>query len=432
MNTSLIGLIDLNNFYVSCERVFDPKLWGRPVVVLSNNDGACVARSQEAKALGIAMGVPWFQVAPLQHSHGLIALSSNYALYGRLSQRIAAIIRSHVPQQEIYSIDESFVDLSGIADPNTLATQLRQKILDWTHIPSCIGIATTKTRAKLANHIAKTHPEFQGVFNLESCTPQWQENIFRHMDVQEVWGIGRRMAKRLQNLGIHSVFDLYKANPHELHHQIGVVLARTILELQGKPCLNLHTQPVPQQQMVVSRSFSGLVTHINELKSALLQHTCRAAEKLRQRGLVTPALIVFAHTHPFRTQDPQYHGHCMVPLVTPSQDTLQLVQAAVQGLKQMYRPGYRYKKAGVMLPDLRPCHEQQSDWLDPGTSCQRQSLMQTLDQINQRFGQKTLVPASTLNTRRVAMRRDRCSPNYMGKWDEIFSVSCDQDFLRTW
>ncbi len=424
MTPTLIGLIDLNNFYVSCERVFDPGLWGRPVVVLSNNDGACVARSQEAKALGIAMGTPWFQVAPLQHSHGLIARSSNYALYGRLSQRIAEIIRDRVPQQEIYSIDESFADLSGIADPSALAHKLRQDILDWTHIPSCVGIASTKTRAKLANHIAKIHPEFQGVFNLETHTLKQQEDMFQSMDVQEVWGVGKRLANRLHNMGIHTVLDLYRTDPHNIRHLMGVVLARTVLELQGQSCLSLQTQPVPQQQMVVSRSFSGLATQIHELKAALLQHTCRAAEKLRQRGLVTSAVVVFAQTHPFRKQDPQYHGHCLIPLTTPTQDTLLMVQAAVQGLKQMYRPSYRYKKAGIILPDLRPVREQQTDWLDAGASCQRQNLMQALDQINQRFGQRTLIPASTLNSGLIAMRRDRCSPNYMGSWDEIFSVSC--------
>ncbi len=422
----LIALVDCNNFYVSCERVFDPRLRNRPVVVLSNNDGCAVSRSQEAKDLGIKMGAPWFQIRHFERSHGLVARSSNYALYGLLSNRVMSILRDMAPGQEIYSIDESFLELTGIADPLALGREMRARVLQWTHIPVCVGMASTKTRAKLANHIAKKSLKCQGTFNLESLTPEQEDRLLGKIEVGQVWGVGRRISDKLSRMGILTVKDLKRCDPDAIQERFSVVLARTVSELQGIACLSLEEVTPPKKQIMVSRSFGELITTEEELREAVVHYVTRAGEKLRQEGLMAQTLMVFAHSNPFREEDMQYRGARVIPLVTPTQDTRKLIAAALTGLSDLYVAGILYKKAGVMLTDLFGQDIQQEDLFAANDSEGSKRLMQVLDTINKHHGWGTIaMAASGLNEQRWRMRTDLKSPAYLSQWKEIRVAKTD-------
>lgn len=416
----LFALVDCNNFYVSCERVFDPSLRHRPVVVLSNNDGCAVSRSQEAKDLGIKMGAPWFDIRHMERSHGLVARSSNYALYGLLSNRVMSILRDMAPGQEIYSIDESFLDMSGIADPVALGREMRARVLQWTHIPVCVGIASTKTRAKLANHIAKKSTKSQGVFNLEQLTPEQEARLLSKIDVGNVWGVGRRISDRLSRMGILTVHDLMRCDPEVMRQHFSIVLARTVSELQGVSCLSMEDVAPPKKQIMVSRSFGELVTRYQDLQQAVVHYVSRAAEKLRKEQLTANTLMVFAHSNPFREKDLQYSGSRVIPLATPTQDTRKLIAAALSGLEDLYVPGILYKKAGVMLTELVDQHIQQNDLFDVSDSDGSKQLMQVVDSINRQHGRGTVfMAAAGVDQTRWKMRTDLKSPAYLSQWNQL-------------
>jgi DNA polymerase V len=416
----LFALVDCNNFYVSCERIFDSRLLHKPVVVLSNNDGCAISRSQEAKDLGIKMGAPWFEIRHLAQSHGLVARSSNYALYGIMSNRVMSILRDMAPGQEVYSIDESFLDMTGIADPVALGRMMHARVLQWTHIPVCVGIASTKTRAKLANHIAKKSRKCRGVFNLESLTKEQEDGLLGKIRVGEVWGVGRRISDKLSRQGIFTVRDLQRCDPDAIKDHFSVVLARTVSELQGTSCLSLEDVAPPKQQIMVSRSFGALVTRYDDLREAVVHYVTRAGEKLRNEGLTAHTLTVFAHSNPFREEDPQYSGSRVVPLVTPTQDTRKLIAAALAGLKDLYIPEINYKKAGVMLTDLVNQDIQQEDLFDVTDSDASKRLMQTIDAINDRQGRGTVyLSAEGGNHRSWRMQSKMRSPAYMSSWADI-------------
>ena len=419
----MFALVDANNFYVSCHRVFDPSLKGKPVVVLSNNDGCCVARSNEVKALGVKMTTPWFQIQDLARQHGIIAFSSNYTLYGDLSRRFHRVVGQFSPEQEIYSIDESFVSLDGFShlDLTEYGQSIRERVLQWVGLPVCVGIAPTKTLAKLANHVAKKREQYQGVFEYTKLSPEDRTALLDSIAVGEVWGIGRRIAERLEKLGITTVLQLRDADPKQIRQQFSVVVERTVMELNGYPCLHLEETVPAKKEIVSSRSFGQRVTRYEDLEEAVATYAARAAEKLRQQGSVTSALQVFLQTNPHKTDEPQYFPGIVVPLVQSTDDTAELIRQALRGLKQIYKTGYRFQKAGVMLMGLHAAGTRQSDLfcdITNGTS-KSDELMRTLDSINRRMGTGTLRFAAEGLHHRWKVRTDYPSPKYTTRWGEL-------------
>jgi len=418
-----IALVDCNNFYVSCERVFNPRLEGKPVVVLSNNDGCAVARSAEVKALGIKMGEPWFKMKEVAQKHGIIALSSNYSLYGDMSARVMSILSDFSPNQEIYSIDECFLDLDGF-DPNTLmdyGQKMRQTVRQSTGIPVCVGMADTKTLAKLANHCAKKGlAGSNGVCNFGSMDKQQLSALFSDIPVGEVWGIGRRITAKLNEMGILTIQDLRSADPEYIRQQFSVVVERTVKEINGIPCIELEDAAQPRQQIMVSRSFGNEVSQLADLSESISYYATLAAEKLRHDGSVASSLCVFVRTNPFKDDVPQYSRSMVVPLLRPTDDTFKLVQAALQGLKQIYRTGYGYKKSGVLLMALQPKGSVQASLFDePEDQAKSDSMMRVMDAINRKMGKGSVTVASSGVRPRWAMRREKKSPSYTTEWGEL-------------
>ena len=431
----MYALVDGNNFYVSCERIFRPSLQGIPAVVLSNNDGCAIARSNEAKALGIKMGAPWFQIKHLTDSHGLVALSANFALYGDISDRMMSLAAGLGPTQEIYSIDESFIGLEGVrGDLVERSHKIRSRILQWTGIPCGIGMGRTKTLAKLANHIAKTAERRPGVYpghlaqvcNLEVLSADERQRVFEATEVGEVWGIGRRISKQLTDGGIKTVQDLVRMDVATIRKGWSVVLERTVRELQGTPCIGLDDAPAPKKEIASTRSFGHAVTELSDLTQAVTEFASRAAEKVRKQHSLASEVMVFIRTSPFR-KDPQYSRSIVVPLRRPTADTGAIVQATVLGLRAIYCQGFKYVKAGVMLLDLQPDSIIQGE-LDLGgddsleNTADKARLMSALDAINKRYGRGTMKIASAGldGDRRVwSMRQERRTPAYTTNWADI-------------
>ena len=423
----LFALVDVNNFYVSCERVFQPKLEEVPMVVLSNNDGCAVARSAEVKALGVKMGTPWFQMQELARKHGIQAYSSNYTLYGDMSSRVVQVLKAFTPKLEVYSIDESFLQIETVLkqyqDTIELGQKIKQQVKDITGLPVCVGIGASKTLAKLANHLAKKHKQFVGVCDVNAMTKVELYQWMSETEVGEVWGIGRQIAKKLKAQNIHSVFDLLQASPQAMRQQFGVVIERLCYELRGTSCLELEEVAPAKQQIIASRSFGKLVTSQAELAESVATHAARAAEKLRAQNSTTGALTVFIQTNPFKQYEPQHHQSITIPLPDPSDNTLTLTNAALAGLKQIYKPNFRYKKAGVILNLIsdKPT-VQQSLFEDIETKGKSAHLMQAMDSINNRFGNAVLrsAAAGTNNTKQEwQMKSGNKSPNYTTQWDEL-------------
>jgi len=422
--TQLFALVDVNNFYVSCERVFQPKLEGLPMVVLSNNDGCAVARSAEVKALGIKTGTPWFQMEEIAKKHGIQAYSSNYTLYGDMSNRVVQVLRTFTPNLEVYSIDESFLRietlLKSYSSPGDLGQTIKEKIKVTTGLPVCVGMGESKTLAKLANYLAKKHSQFSGVCDISTMPKEELYQWMTETPVGEVWGIGRQIAKRLQAMKIQTVFDLLQASPQLMRQQFGVVMERLCYELRGVSCLQLEEVAPAKQQIVSSRSFGQLVTSLTALTESVATHTARGAEKLRGQHSVTGALTIFIQTNPFKQNEPQHHQSISVPLSDPTDNTLTLTTAAIEGLKQIYQSGFRYKKAGVIFNLLadKPT-VQRSLFDDIEVKGKSAGLMRALDSINNRFGSAVIRSAAAGTTQAWQMRSDKKSPNYTTRWDEL-------------
>lgn len=420
----LFGLVDVNNFYVSCERAFNPRLANVPVVVLSNNDGCAVARSNEVKALGVKMGTPWFQMKELARQHGIVALSSNYTLYGDMSNRVVSILREFAPDIEVYSIDESFLRVETVdhlyGGATAMGQSMRHRIRQWTSLPVCAGFGESKTLAKLANHLAKKNPVFDGVCDLTALTDAQRQHWMAEIEVGEVWGVGRKIAARLQTMGIRSVLDLATADLKLIRRQFGVVLERTVSELQGTSCLELDDLADPKQQIMASRSFGEMVEDLAELGEAVAWHIDRAAEKLRDQGSVAGAVYVFIQTNRFRQADPQCNPGVVVPLADVSDDTRALTTAAMKGLKNIYRPGYSYKKCGVMLMELTAKQQQQETLFnDAAARAKTAKLMVAMDAVNSVWGRGTLRTGAAGMSKGWAMRSENRSPRYTTSWDEL-------------
>jgi len=443
MAAPVYALLDGNNFYASCERVFNPKLNGQPVVVLSNNDGCAIARSEEAKALGIKMGAPWFQIRHLEQTAGLVALSANFELYGDMSQRMMTMAETLGCGQEVYSIDECFLDLSGIPNATERARQKQAEILQGIGIATCIGIGPSKTLAKLANHIAKSAdrkpgsypPQLGKVCNLAQLSERQLNWLCQRTEVGEVWGVGARIAQQLRDGGVRTVLDLKRLDPATVKRSWSVVLERTVRELNGIACLALDEQPMPKQQIACTRSFGQPVTALSDLREAVTEFAGRAAYKLRRQGSLAQAVLVFIRTSPFRAHDRPYARSITLPLRLPSADTLGITGAALRGLEAIFKPGFNYAKAGVMLLDVQ-AHAHGQGELDLGdsaraTEARNGRLMAALDRLNDRHGRGTLKLGSALveakgqaaaPASRWVMKQERRSPRYTTRWGELLSV----------
>lgn len=447
----MFALVDVNNMYVSCERVFRPSLIGRPVVVLSNNDGACIARSNEAKDLGVRMAQPWFEVRHLERSAGLIALSANFELYGDMSSRMMSLAAEFAPRQQIYSIDECFLDFDGVpGDLRAIGRELRSKVLGWTGLPTSVGFGPTKTLAKLANHVAKmadrkpgSYPaELAQVCNFGLLSPEQLAAVMRTTEVGNVWGIGRKTTAKLNQGGIHNVQDLVQADAAALGRQFSIVVERTIQELRGTPCMGVEDAPEANQQIMCSRSFGTPVTDLPAMTEVLSQFATQVARKLRDQRSVAGAVHVFITTSPYRRNDAQHSPSATLPLGRPSDDTRVLISAAVRALRSVFKPGFNYVKAGVMLADLQqsepsaPGLAQQStlDLFDPEPEPESQAqapqrnrteLMNTMDALNLRFGRDAVTVASAgrrSGPSAHASKQDRRSPRYTTRLDEIVTA----------
>lgn len=430
----MFALIDGNNFYVSCERVFRPSLQGLPVVVLSNNDGCAIARSDEAKALSIKMGQPYYQFRDLERVSNLVCLSANFELYGDMSDRMMSLAAGLGPLQEIYSIDESFIgDLDGIPDLTRRAWAIRARIDRWIGIPTCIGLAPTKTLAKLCNHVAKdaerkpgSYPkELARVCNWTELTREMRIDLLRRTPAGDVWGIGRRIAAKLAEQGILTALDVAQMPAAKARDEWSVLLERTVRELQGVSCISLEQAPAPKQQIACTRSFGHPITTLPPLIEAVSEFASRAAEKLRYGNQRAGAVQVFVHTSPFRP-GPRFNKSATIQLHPPTSDTTLLVNAVVAGLRRIYEPGFLLAKAGVMLLDLCSATTQlQSDLLfeAPCTKRDHNQLMEVVDRINARYGKSTVHVASTGHTQKDGagwrMRQERRTPRYTTQQGEI-------------
>jgi DNA polymerase V len=425
--TRALALIDGNSFYCSCERVFDPKLRTIPVIVLSNNDGCAIARTAEAKALGIGMGDPWFKIRSMCAREGVRVFSSNYALYGDMSARANAIYQDFSPRIEIYSIDESFLDLSDVAGRQRpeLARDLRATVAAWTGLPTCVGIGPTKTIAKLANHIAKKNPDLGGVCDLSDNgeRDRWMAKI----PLGEIWGVGSASQAKLAAIGCETVADVRDLDPRQVRRGMTVVGQRIVHELRGECCLDLGTIAATRKGCAVTRSFSQRVEDLASMQQAVATHATRLGEKLRREGLGTDHVTVFYHTSEHDRDAPQRSVSTTVTLAEATSDTLVLVKAATSGARRIWRGGHRYSKAGLITVDLVPLADSQRalPGLDLGDREISASLMAALDACNKRFGRGTVVPgaAGFVPTRAWSTKLDMRSPRYTTRLDELPIVS---------
>ncbi len=426
----VFALVDCNNFYASCEKLFNPRLKDRPVVVLSNNDGCVVARSAEVKALGIPMGVPWFKIQDDAKRHGIVAFSSNYALYADMSNRVVEVLSGFAPNFEVYSIDESFLELSGVPLPNgglaAYGTQIRQRIADWLGLAVCVGIAPTKTLAKLANYCAKKGlAGADGVCNFNALTQDELTTLFDRIEVGEVWGVGRKINARLEAMGIRAVRQLRDTDAETIRSRFSVVLERTVRELRGVSCIGLEEVVPDRQQIMVSRSFGHLVHDLAEMEEAVASYIARAAEKLRSQDSLAGAVQVYIRTNIFKPEAPQYQRGVTIPLPAATDDTRVLTRWALRILRRIYRPGFGYHKAGVMLLDLRPTGNRQFSLLDVQGGeggARSDQLMAVLDGVNQRYGRGSLRLAAEGVDRSWRMRRGNLSPGYTTDWTGLAVV----------
>lgn len=414
--------------YVSCERVFDPSLYDKPVIVLSNNDGCAVARSNESKALGVKMGVPLFQIKDLVQQHGVIVLSSNYALYAEMSRRFHKILGSYVTEEEVesYSIDECFVDFTAYEknfDLEKVGQQMRQQIWKWLGLPVCVGIGRSKTESKIANHIAKKNAGFNSVCDLVNMDPCNKEYYFSLIDVSEVWGVGRKHAKKLQSMGINTVLDLACAEPREMQRQFSIVMARTIYELQGISCIEIEHTPPSKKQIVASRSFGGRVTELTDLKEAISMYAQDACKRLRDEGLVCGCMIAFVQSNPFDPNVPFYNKSITGSFSEPTDCAVDFVKAATRMLSEIYKEGIKYKKCGVVLTGLEPKSGHTYDLLTDFEHIEKKEcLMKAMDGIHSKFGKRKLgVGPCYIPGRTWSMSRDKLSRNPF-RWDELTIV----------
>lgn len=414
----MYALIDGNSFYASCERVFRPELKHTAIVVLSNNDGCVVARSAEAKAMGIKMGVPYYQVQHLEKQGHLKVFSSNYELYADLSRRMMDTIAGLVPSIEVYSIDECFADLTGMENLAGIGREIRERVLRWIGIPTCVGVAPTKTLAKFCNHLAKKYPKhFGGVVVWTDWSVAIQQRALSSQSVSEVWGIGDRTATKLNKQGIFTAWDFVNADSYTLRCRYGVVIERVQRELQGISCHELEIISDKKQHILRSRSFGRTVTQIEDLQAAISHHISSGAAKLRQEKTQACTLSVFIQTNRFREELPQYYGH-RITSIFPTSDSIVLNRFAQNLLGDIYRSGFIYKKCGIGLGGIEQIA--QNDLF--GSPVTHEVLMQSIDQINTKFGRDTISLAAEKLGRQWHMSRQNLSPCYTTRMNDLLLI----------
>jgi len=420
----MFALVDCNNFYVSCERVFDPRIIGRPVVVLSNNDGCVIARSNEAKTIGIRMGVPLFKTADVIKAHGVAVYSSNYALYGDMSSRVIEVLAHFTPDIEIYSIDEAFLDLSGFnqCSLTDYGRSIRSTVRRWTGIPVSIGIAPTKTLAKIANRIAKRSRESGGVLNLTN--PTHRKTELASIAVNDIWGVGRSYSRFLRSIGIENALQLSNAPESFIKKKMGITGVRIIQELKGVCCYPLEQSPPQKKEITVSRSFKHPLTNRADLNEAVAEYASRVAEKLRAAQLEATILVIFLMTNPYGRES-RYFNIKTIRLALATSNTAELIAHAHRGLDEIYRQGYRYKKAGVIARDLFSERSRQMTLFARNRREQSSEIMEAFDRINRQFGRNSVRYAATGSTADQKWKTSFQwrSPSYTTDWNQLPEVS---------
>lgn len=417
----MFALVDCNNFYVSCERVFNPRLVNIPVLVLSNNDGCIIARSNEAKSLGFKMGDPVFKNRDLIRKHNVAVLSSNFQLYGDMSNRVMTLLSGFSPDYEIYSIDEMFLGLEGFEKSklNEYAKQMRHYILKSTHIPVSIGIGPTKTLAKAANFFAKRYPMLEGSYILQSGNEAMAKLC--HMPVGDIWGVGRKSSEKLKSLGIHHAEQLAKSDPLMMRKKFNVVLAKIIYELRGISCFGIEEEEA-RKSILVSRSFGQKVESFEVLREAVAHFAANAAEKLRQQNSYAGGISIFIRTSHFNVNDAQYSNSIYLQFPKETDDSILILKTAVQGLKAIYRLGYKYKKAGVMLLELTSNQLAQEDFFIDNDKIDNKALMHVIDVINEKYGRKAIDFAICNMGKIWRGRQSIKSKAYTTNWKELLTV----------
>ena len=418
---SIFALVDCNNFYVSCERVFDPYLAKKPIIVLSNNDGCVISRSNEAKSLGVPMGAPFYKYREIIEKNNIEVYSSNYQFYGDMSQRVMKSLGMIIPKQdiEIYSIDEAFIRLDGYERPDVidLSIEIKKNILNWTGIPISVGIAQTKTLSKVANHIAKKNTS-TGVFDIRNN--KLQEQILSNFQIEDLWGISYRLGKKLRKLGINNGLDLRNSDTKFIRKKFSIVLERMVYELRGIPCLDIE-KVTNKKSIMSSRSFGKLVTELESLEQAISTYATIACEKLRHQNSKSQGIYVFLQTNRFRKDLPQYRRSMKYKLDLPTSDTGYIINAGKKILKKIYRKGYHYQKCGIMLFDLSSKYIQQEN-LFVKSNQSNEYLMESLDTINKAMGSDTVFFAAKGTQNNWKMRRNKLSSRYTTNWMELPKV----------
>lgn len=428
-NNEIYALIDVNNCYVSCERLFNPKLKDVPVIVLSNNDGCAVARSQEAKDLGIKMGVPLFQVRDIVEKHNVQVLSSNYALYAEMSQRFHSILADYVApgEQEVYSIDECFLRLTAYSENYDLveyAQNMRQRILQWIGLPVCVGIGRSKTEAKLANHMAKKAKRFNGVCDLVSIDPKHRDYFSSLIDVSEVWGVGRQHSKKLKSLGVNTVLDLARSNSHQMGKLFSVVMQRTVMELQGISCIEVESAPATKKQIISSRSFGARVIDIQSLSEAMSDYLQNAIKRLREDESLCGCVIAFAQSNPFDKNRPFYNKSINIGFAEPTDCAAVMNRAVMKRMNELFQEGIAFKKCGVILTAIEPKSTYIYDLLSDSTQIEKNEKLQSaLEQVKVKFGDKKIaIGPCKMHGRAWAMARQNLTQNYFS-WEGILRIN---------
>ena len=421
----MFALVDCNNFYASCERVFNPKIIRTPVIVLSNNDGCVIARSNEAKAIGFKMGDPFFKVRELVERHGVAVFSSNYTLYGDMSSRVLDTLGRFAPEVEVYSIDEAFLNLTGFAVAGfpALAAEIRRTVRQWTGIPVSVGIGPTKTLAKAANQIAKKNPAAGGVWIIADEDDRLAS--LARLAVGDVWGIGRRWAAFLESQNVATALEFSRQPDDWIRTHLNVIGLRTATELRGTPCIPLELAPPPKKGLVVSRMFGKRLTELEPIRQALVAYVTRAGEKLRRDGLAARHMTVFLHNSPFATDEAYYSNGAGFQFGFPTSDTAELIRHATVALERLYRPGFRYTKCGVMLAELVPEGTGQRDLFDSRDEARSRRLMAALDTVNRRMGRDTVFYAGSGIARDWKAFANMKTQAFSTNWRQMMLVRAD-------
>lgn len=426
----MFGLVDCNAFYVSCERVFNARLMGKPVIVLSNNDGCVVARSDEAKALGITMGAPLFKVQDIVEQHHVEVFSSNYTLYGDMSHRVMKTLEEFTPDVEVYSIDEAFMNLTGFKEKHLseLGKRIKEKVWRWTGIPVSVGIAGTKTLAKLANRRAKHSAEARGVLDIAD-SPE-RECLLEKTPVEDIWGIGKSYAKLLHSRGIENALQFARAERQWVRRAMTVVGARIQAELNGVSCLPLEAVPRPRKSMTCSRSFGELITTLEEMKEAVALYMTKAAERLRHERLAASVVTVFIETSRFNPDEERYSNSATHELLYPTDSTDELLAVSMRATESLFRAGFRYKKAGVMLNGMKPSDHLTRRMFHQDSWERSRRISQAMDEINRRYGRHTIRYGSVETNGKWGMKAGHKSPRYTTNLNELMIVDVDRPFTH--